>query len=128
MKRSEKKIPMRKPEMKRRAIFIGLCFLSLAINVLLLCVCQTMISNAEFDPKILFGVLAIVVYGIFRAEQSVRRSDPSVIGVFIGTAVISLICVGTCIKISLYAGALTFAFMSVQIAALLITYFKWVTN
>jgi hypothetical protein len=128
MKRSEKKIPMRKSEMKRRAIFIGLCYLSLAISLLLFYICRIMDGKAVFDPKIIFLVVAIIVLGAFRASRAIDRKDTAVIGVLVGSVGIPMILLWIYLTVSMFALTVMLPCQIIQTTALIVTYCKWVAK
>ena len=128
MKRSEKKIPMRKSEMKRRAIFIGLCFLSLVISLLLFYICRIMDGKAVFDPKIIFLVVAIIVLGAFRASRAIDRKDTAVIGVLVGSVGIPMILLWIYLTVSMFALTVMLPCQIIQTTALIVTYCKWVAK
>ena len=128
MKRSEKKIPMRKSEMKRRAIFIGLCFLSLVISLLLFYICRIMDGKDVLDPKIIFLVVAIIVLGAFRASRAIDRKDTAVIGVLVGSVGIPMILLWIYLTVSMFALTVMLPCQIIQTTALIVTYCKWVAK
>jgi hypothetical protein len=123
-----KKIPMRKSEMKRRAIFIGLCYLSLAISLLLFYICRIMDGKAVFDPKIIFLVVAIIVLGAFRASRAIDRKDTAVIGVLVGSVGIPMILLWIYLTVSMFALTVMLPCQIIQTTALIVTYCKWVAK
>lgn len=128
MKRTSKKILVGKSEMKRRAIFIGLCYLSLAISVLMFYICRIMDVKAELDLKIILFVVAIIVLGIFRAARAIDRRDTAVIVVLVGSVGIPVILLWVNLTVSMFALTVMLPCQIIQTTALIVTYCKWVAK